>query len=217
MGRPLALEPRHIQLSARSWLMHCPSWWPTPDATMQQLLRELPLRQEHIRMYGKMLPQPRLTAVAGRSMDPASRYRRPNPDMPWTPTARAVRENVAQAVRAVADGWQPTGLIANYYRSGATDSIGWHADDEPALGVDPIVVSVSFGATRRMRFKRPGPGPTLITVDLSAGDLLVMGGATQSEFQHAINRQADAGPRLSLTFRQYAPHPGDDSPTGLLL
>lgn len=203
MEHTLPLDPHHIQLSARSWLIHCPRWWPTPDVTMQQLLRELRLQQEHIHMYGRTLPQPRLTAVAGRSMDPASRYRRPNPDAPWTRTASAVRDAVIEAMRAVADGWEPNGLIANCYRSGAKDSIGWHADDEPALGVDPIVASVSFGATRRLRFKCPGPGPTLHTVDLSAGDLLVMGGATQSEFQHAINRQADAGTRLSLTFRRY--------------
>lgn len=205
MRHSLAVDENRIELSARSWLVHRLGWWPSPDVTMQQLLDELPLRQEHITMYGKTVPQPRLTSVAGRSMDPASRYRRPNPDAPWTPTARAVRDAVVEGVRTVTDGWEPNGLIANYYRTGATDSIGWHADDEPALGADPVVVSVSFGANRRMRFKRPGPGPTLMTLDLSAGDLLVMGGATQSEFQHAINRQANAGSRLSLTFRRYSP------------
>ncbi|MGO4599669.1 alpha-ketoglutarate-dependent dioxygenase AlkB [Terrabacter sp. 2RAF25] len=159
MSQSSDVEAAIAALSARSWLLHYPGWWPTPDRTMQQLLRELPLRQEHIRPYGKTVPQPRLTAVAGRSMDPASRYRRANPDAPWTTTASTVRDAVAEAVCTVAGGWQPNGLIANLYRRGATDSIGWHADDEPALGVDPVVVSVSFGGTRRMRFKRPGPGP----------------------------------------------------------
>ena len=36
---------------------------------------------------------------------------------------------------------------------------------------------------------------------MNAGDLVVMGGATQHRWEHAIPKRAHAGPRMSLTFR----------------
>jgi alkylated DNA repair dioxygenase AlkB len=139
-----------------------------------------------------------LTAVCGLSMDPASRYLRPAPERPWTPAAAAVRDLVA----AELPGWGPTGLIGNGYRTG-DDSISWHGDDEPALGTDPVVVSVSLGAPRAFRLRPRGGGPSTV-VELGHGDLLVMGGRTQTEFVHAITKtERVVGPRVSLTFRRY--------------
>lgn len=189
---------RHVQLSPRSWVAHAPGWLPEPDQALQHLLAELPWTQQVLHLYGRTVAQPRLTAVCGRSMDPASRYRRPNPEAPWTPTAWAVREAVCGAVPS----WEPNGLIANRYRDGA-DSISWHADDEPALGPQPIVVSVSLGAGRTFRLRPRGGGPTTL-VQLGHGDLLVMGGDTQREFLHAINKSGrTTGTRVSLTYRRY--------------
>ena len=68
----------------------------------------------------------------------------------------------------------------------------------------PSSVSMSFGVTRVFRFRRAGGGPTVAAIDLADGDLVVMGGHTQAEFQHAINRSVRVdGARISLTFRRY--------------
>lgn len=124
------MNPRaatRTHLSPNSWIDHCRHWLPNPDTTLLALASELPWQQEHLNMYGKSLAQPRLTAVCGVSMNPASRYRRPNPDAPWTATADRVRNLVKHEVA----NWEPNGLIANRYRNGA-DSISWHSDSEPA-------------------------------------------------------------------------------------
>ncbi len=196
---PLATpSPGHLELSPRSWLRHVPNWATQPDLTMVALECELAWQQQQLNMYGKLVDQPRLTAVCGRSMDPQTRYRRPNPDTPWTPTAARVLRQVAAEV----PGWQPNGLIANLYRTGQ-DSIDWHADKEAALGPAPTVVSVSYGATRLFKL-RALDRSSQHEIELRHGDLVVMGGRCQEEFKHSIAKTKKVhDERLSLTFRQY--------------
>src|SRR4051812_36579464 len=42
--------------------------------------------------------------------------------------------------------------LVNLYRSGS-DYVRWHADNEPCFGKNPIIASVSFGATRKFQLK----------------------------------------------------------------
>jgi alkylated DNA repair dioxygenase AlkB len=136
-------------------------------------------------------------------MTPASRYRRANPDTPWTAMAAQVLDRVHRTCPA----WRPNGLIANWYRDG-DDSIAWHSDNEPALGHDPTVVSVSLGTTRTFLLK-PRDGGLITKIDLCDGDLLFMGGRTQCEYLHSIDKiRQPTGARISLTFRRYLPAPG---------
>jgi len=100
-------------------------------------------------------------------------------------------------------------VLVNRYRTGA-DSMGFHADDEPELGPDPVVATVSLGATRRLvlrpRRRRDGSGSAF---DLRTGSLLVMGGTCQRHFIHGAPRQADArDERISLTLRWLLRPPG---------
>ena len=44
-------------------------------------------------------------------------------------------------------------MLLNWYRSGE-DHMGWHADDEPELGPNPVIASVNFGATRDFILRR---------------------------------------------------------------
>ncbi|MHB1739174.1 MAG: alpha-ketoglutarate-dependent dioxygenase AlkB family protein [Actinomycetes bacterium] len=190
-----------MPLSPTSWVLHVPGWLPDPDQALTAVLAELAWVQEPVVMFGQPSRAPRLTAVAGEWMTPASRYRTPCSPAPWTPSTARIRD----AVAAMLPGWDPNGLIANWYRDGQ-DSIGWHADDEPRLGRNPVVASVSLGASRVFRFRRGTSGPTVVTVPLGHGDLCIMGGATQTEFQHAIHKtRSDPGARVSLTFRHYLP------------
>ena len=93
-------------------------------------------------------------------------------------------------------------VLANLYRDGR-DSVAPHADDEEDLGPRPVIASLSLGATRRFVFRpKPGcPGETL-ALDLPAGSLIVMAGATQLHWDHGVPKVArPVGPRINLTFR----------------
>jgi alkylated DNA repair dioxygenase AlkB len=99
-------------------------------------------------------------------------------------------------------------LLANLYRNGE-DSMGMHADAEPELGVDPVVGTLSFGATRRLRIvPRKGIAATPREFQLQSGDLFVMGGTCQRFFLHGIprakaaSRDDQVGERISLTMRE---------------
>ena len=91
-------------------------------------------------------------------------------------------------------------MLANLYRNGS-DSVGWHADDEPELGVDPVIASLSFGATRTLAMRRRD-GSYRASVDLQDGDLMVMAGATQTLWVHRVPKvRRPVSPRVNLTFR----------------
>ena len=78
-----------------------------------------------------------------------------------------------------------------------------HADDEPELGPDPVVATLSLGATRRLTLvpRRPRDGERR-ALELPAGSLLVMRGACQRHFRHGIPREPRVTEeRVSLTFR----------------
>ena len=92
-------------------------------------------------------------------------------------------------------------VLANLYRDGR-DSMGWHSDDEPELGREPAIASLSFGAVRRFRFRSRETRRVAGAIDLAHGSLLVMRGATQRLYQHDLPKTSAAvGPRVNLTFR----------------
>jgi alkylated DNA repair dioxygenase AlkB len=102
-------------------------------------------------------------------------------------------------------------VLINRYRDG-NDSMGYHADAEPELGPDPVVATLSLGGRRRFLLRRHGKnhGEAPLALWLGAGSLLVMGGACQRHYRHAIPRDsaAEVRERISLTFRQLLAAPG---------
>jgi alkylated DNA repair dioxygenase AlkB len=114
----------------------------------------------------------------------------------WTPELIAVKERAEAAAGTI---WNS--LLLNLYRDGR-DSIGFHADDEPELGTNPMIGSISLGAERRFVLKHPASGETL-EFNLPHGSLLVMGGTSQHHWRHGVPKTArPVGPRINLTFRQ---------------
>ena len=176
-----------------------PSFLPGPVAAtlLTQLTAEIAWEQRSIRMFGRLLPQPRLTAWYG---DPEARYTYSGlhwQPRPWTPTLQALRQQIEAATGASFNS-----VLLNLYRHGH-DSMGWHADDEPELGPAPTIASLSLGATRRFRLRpRPGLAHAPFGLDLPAGSLLLMSGSSQAQWQHALPKTArPVSPRLNLTFR----------------
>ncbi|OGX88395.1 alpha-ketoglutarate-dependent dioxygenase AlkB family protein [Hymenobacter glacialis] len=184
-------------------LLFDPDFLPAAEANalLAHFIADVAWEQRAIRMFGRELPQPRLTAWHG---DPAARYTYSGltwEPRPWTPPLR----DLCQRLEA-STGARFNSVLLNYYRDGR-DSMGWHADDEPELGTAPIIASLSLGATRRFRLRPIGSraGLAPIGLDLPNGSLLLMRGLTQQHWQHALPKTArPAGPRLNLTFRWVA-------------
>jgi alkylated DNA repair dioxygenase AlkB len=89
----------------------------------------------------------------------------------------------------------------NYYRHG-NDSVAWHSDDEKELGNDPVIASLSLGATRRFELKHRHMAVAKSACELNHGSLLVMGRGIQQHWQHQVPKQPVIHePRINLTFR----------------
>ena len=92
-------------------------------------------------------------------------------------------------------------VLVNLYRDGH-DSVSWHSDNEEINGSEPVIASVSLGATRRFDLRHKETGET-VRVDLEDGSLLVMSGLSQHCWVHQIAKtKSKVGPRINLTFRQ---------------
>ena len=170
--------------------------WVTDDELLFEMLRdEINWEQHKIDLFGRTMPIPRLTAWMG---DAAYRYSGiVNQPIPWTATLTGLRERLEHEVGA---GFNS--CLANLYRDGS-DSMGFHSDDEPELGPEPTIASISLGARRRFVLKHRVSGARW-SWDLGAGDLLVMRDESQRDYAHAVPKTArEVGPRLNLTFRQF--------------
>ncbi len=167
------------------------------DQWLVGLTGETPWTQPRIRLYGREVAVPRQVAWYG---DPGALYRYSgllHEPLPWTPLLATIRERVEAQVGASLNG-----VLLNRYRHGQ-DAMGWHSDDEPELGPEPLVVSLNLGATRRFDFRRKGSSRIEHSLALEHGALLVMRGPTQHHWQHQIARtRRVTEPRLNLTFRQ---------------
>jgi alkylated DNA repair dioxygenase AlkB len=169
------------------------------DRLFEALLERVEWRQERIRMFGREVLQPRLVAWHG---DPGRAYTysgltlRPRP---WTPELLEVR----RAIEEVRPGAGFNSVLLNLYRDGR-DSMGWHADDEPELGREPAIASVSLGAERTFQLKhRTRDDVDRIDLTLPHGSLLWMAGPTQHCWKHRLPKRAgEVGPRINLTFRR---------------
>ncbi len=162
------------------------------DTLLATLQKGIDWKQEQGR-FGR--PFPRLTALYA---DAGATYTYSGvtyPSLPWTAELDAVRRRVEAAAGAPFNS-----VLLNRYRDGS-DSIGWHADDEPELGTNPVVPSISLGAGRRFLLRHNESRQKLEYL-LRHGSLLVMAGALQHHWQHSIPKSTAAvGERINLTFR----------------
>ncbi len=173
------------------------------DQYFLQLQDEVQWRQDDIMMFGKSVKIPRLQAFMA---DEGLNYRYSGHQLhrqPWHPALLALRIKLEQrfSIRFNA-------ALLNLYRDG-DDSMGWHQDNEPELGDEPIIASISLGAERRFLL-RPHPkqhpqSPTAMKYEylLSHGSLLWMGPALQKTWQHSVPKTKKViDSRINITFRQ---------------
>ena len=162
----------------------------------QSLKDKIAWRQEEVFVFGKNHLVPRLTAWYGeKGYAYSGLTHSPNK---WNDELIFIKEEL----RKVLPNFMPNGVLLNYYRNGK-DKMGWHSDDEKELGVNPMIVSISLGATRRFDLKHRKDKNQKMSICLNTGSLLIMSGESQSNWLHQIPQQLKVeGGRINLTFRE---------------
>jgi alkylated DNA repair dioxygenase AlkB len=167
------------------------------DSLFAALRSGIQWQVEDIVIFGQRRRVPRLVAWHG---DPGTGYTYSgtmHEPQSWTPELRRLLDRV-QALT----GHAYNSILLNLYRDG-NDGMGWHADDEPELGRNPVIASVSLGATRRFKLRHRRHRDVTATLELAHGDVLLMAGTTQHAYVHAVPKTARVvGERINLTLRR---------------
>jgi alkylated DNA repair dioxygenase AlkB len=162
----------------------------------EELYRNTNWKQEQIKLYGKLIDLPRRTAWygdEGRSYTYSGITVTPNP---WMPVLLEIKKEIEGVSGVIFNS-----VLLNLYRT-ERDSVAWHSDDEPELGRNPVIGSVSFGATRSFQFKHKRDKAPRQKIDLPHGGYLLMRGPTQHFWLHRVPKETKPrGPRINLTFR----------------
>lgn len=173
------------------------------DELFDTLRAETPWHQESITIYGKTQLQPRLLAWYG---DPHATYcysGKTYQPRPWTLLLEGLRDNMSALANAPFNS-----VLLNYYRD-QKDSMGLHADDEPELGQEPVIASLSLGEERVIYFRHKRDRSVKgLDISLPSGSVLLMRGATQDNWKHGLRKLSrPCGPRINLTFRYIQSQP----------
>jgi alkylated DNA repair dioxygenase AlkB len=171
------------------------------NAVFDQLIAEVPWRQESILVWGKMYLQPRLVAWYGDRGSDYTYSRITLTPLPWTDLLLEIKRRIETVSAASFNS-----VLLNYYRDNR-DSMGFHSDDEPELGLRPVIASLSLGEDRTLILKhRVNKLVKPIRLKLASGSLLLMKGETQRFWKHGIAKESrPCGPRINFTFRQIIP------------
>ena len=160
------------------------------------LLNGIHWQQELMKMYGKIVQFPRLTAWYADTGVTYSYSGLTHQPERWTEELLQIKKRIE-----VVSGAQFNSVLLNRYRGGA-DSMSWHTDDELELGQNPIIASVNFGATRMFQL-RHNSTKERINIELTHGSVLVMAGELQHYWKHQVPKtKKDVGERVNLTFRK---------------
>ena len=181
------LHPERRLLGRGAWVDVQRDWLPAPDDVFEALVTAVSWRSESREMYDRVVDVPRLvrTFLAGE-------------ELPHPALTRARASLSEHYDPELGEPFVTAGCC--YYRDGS-DSVAWHGD---TIGRgrtrDTMVAIVSVGDPRRLLLRPRGGGPS-ISLTMSHGDLVVMGGSCQRTWEHAVPKVAHAGPRVSVQFR----------------
>lgn len=159
--------------------------------------RNIQWKQDIIKLYGKTIPLPRLTAWygdGGKSYTYSGITSMPNE---WNKGLLYLKEKIESFV-----GVEFNSVLLNWYRDGE-DYLNWHADDEKELGLNPVIASINFGETRDFLIRKNDDHAKKLSIPLTHGTLLLMRGELQHHWQHCVpKRKGVRGSRFNLTFRR---------------
>jgi len=160
-----------------------------------RLLNEIDWKQEVMNYYGKTINFPRLTSWYGDDDKPYTFSGITLNPQKWNDVLLEIKNSVEQKVQTIFNS-----VLLNLYRSG-NDSISWHTDAEKELGINPVIASVNFGATRKFQLRHKDCKGKVELI-LTHGSLLIMKGELQHYWQHQVPKTKKAvKERINLTFR----------------
>jgi alkylated DNA repair dioxygenase AlkB len=166
-----------------------------PNNFYQKLEDSLYWETSEIKLFGKSIKVPRLTAFYGAPNITYSYSGLKHTALPWTQELKEIKQLVDAITKTSFNV-----VLANYYRTGQ-DSMGWHRDNEKELGLRPTIASVSFGATRIFKL-RNRVTKEIVSIPLENNSLLIMKGNTQTYWEHCLPKTTKkVGGRINLTFR----------------
>ena len=170
----------------------------TPDELLHHLVADTPWRQDQIIVWNKRYAQPRLIGWYG---DRGAAYTYSGitlVPLPWTDLLLDIKTQVEKVSATTFNS-----VLLNYYRN-HRDSMGFFSDDEPELGKNPVIASLSLGEERTFILKhKTNKLAKPVRLRLASGSLLLMKGATQQNYKHGIPKEPHPhGPRINLTFRR---------------
>ena len=177
-------------------------------ALYEQLLTELPWQSDKVTLFGKTHITTRQIVWMGDSdADGSLAYSYSGHSRtitPWHQLVFHVKQLVEHKLAEIGVDVCFNTCLLNYYPTGA-DGMGYHADDERELGQQPIIASLSVGATRKFVLKHKKPNIKL-ELHLESGQLIVMRGDTQQYWKHTVTKTKSVQQgRISLTFRTLYP------------
>ncbi|RWX00848.1 alpha-ketoglutarate-dependent dioxygenase AlkB family protein [Flavobacterium cerinum] len=159
------------------------------------LLQEIPWQHDEAVIYGKRIVTKRKVAWYGDESYNYTYSKTTKSALPWTKALLELKQIVEDNC-----GTKFNSCLLNLYHDG-DEGMAWHSDDEKALGLNTIIGSLSFGAVRKFSFKHKKTSEKRELI-LDNGSLLVMKGATQTNWLHRLPKSVKIKhPRINLTFR----------------
>ena len=166
------------------------------DDLFDTLKNNISWQQQQIKLYGQVHDIPRLTAWYGEQNKTYVYSGIKVHSSPWNTELLRIREKIENVSEIKFNS-----VLLNLYRSGS-DSVSWHSDDEPELGQNPVIGSVSLGETRQFQMKHKFNRDEKQKIMLEHGSYLLMKGKTQHHWLHQIQKSKKImGERINLTFR----------------
>ena len=178
--RPLDRAERII-MGPGSWVERCRGWVAGPDDLYDTLVNTTSWHTSRRRMYDRVVDVPRALA-----------------SLPDDGRGHPLLAQM-QAALTKRYGRPLSRITLAHYRDGR-DSVAFHGDRLGRQRVDSVVAVVSLGGARRFLVRPRGGGRSRGWM-LGSGDLLVMGGRMQADFEHGVPKMKHAEPRMAVMFR----------------
>jgi len=171
-----------LWLDDASWVDVARGWLHGADTLLDALIETVDWEQHRRWMYERMVDDPRLSR--------------------WVSTEEPLPHPALAPVRSALEARYDVplgGIGLNYYRDGR-DSVAPHRDRELRHLDETLIAIVTLGAQRPFLLRPRGGGKSR-DISPASGDLLVMGGRTQVNWEHGVPKVKRAGPRISVTWR----------------
>lgn len=209
---------RRIHLDETSWVEHVPDWLSAHDRMLRLFVETADWEQHRRNMYDRIVNVPRLVAGfpgTGERLGFHDGEVRRRPSRASVRRIQEASEHLAAMAALLSVRYRKVleSVTLAHYRTG-TDSVAFHGDKMGPLRGDTVIAIVSIGDRRRFLLRpsstlkdrrKPSGLPFPLTFQFGGGDLLVMGGACQRDYEHAVPKMRYCGPRVAIMFREKIP------------